>query len=458
MPATLALARHVLHTAFGHAEFRPLQRRIVHHALAGRDVLAVLPTGGGKSICYQVPALLERHLTLVVSPLIALMQDQVAALLGRGIAAAALNSDLDAGEQHRVLVEAAAGRLRLLYAAPERLSRLCDELRRQQIRVGRLAIDEAHCIVEWGHDFRPGYRVLGRARRALGMPPCLALTGSATPDVRREIRHSLGFGRRALDVVGSFDRPNLRFEVIEVAGRDDRLARLCVMIRTLDGSAIVYAPTRNIVEALARVLRESGVVAAPYHAGMTPIERRRVLGAFLDDSVRVVVATCAFGMGIDKPAVRLVAHWSLPATPESYYQEAGRAGRDGHPARCVLLFHPGDGAMPRRQLAVTFPDERLVERIWVDPALRARQPASVLASVRRLEAELRPRRGRGMVDWRAVRRRRRQAYRRLDWMLAYARGTRCRRSMLLGWFGEAVPRCSGCDRCAAGARRERFRA
>ncbi len=428
-----------------------MQRRIVHHVLGGRDVLAVLPTGGGKSVCYQVPALLDPGLTLVVSPLIALMQDQVAALQARGVDAAALHSAVDPARQADILERAAAGRLRLLYAAPERLTRLCDDLRQRSVTVARLAVDEAHCIVEWGHDFRPAYRLLGRARRALGDPPCLALTGSATLDVRREIRRSLGFGRRSFDVVGSFDRPNLRFEVVRVSGREDRLARLSVMVRTLSGSAIVYAPTRNQVEGLARVLREIGVGAAPYHAGMTPAERTAILEAFLRDDIHVVVATCAFGMGIDKPGVRLVAHWAMPPTPESYYQEAGRAGRDGLPARCVLFFQPGDAAMPRRQLAVTFPDERMVERLWADPAARQRAPASLAESVRRLEAELHPAAGR--VDWSVVRRRRREAERRLEWMLAYACGSRCRRRMLLQWFGESVRYCAGCDRCRSGSAR-----
>ncbi len=450
MPATLAVARHVLQTVFGHDDFRPLQRRIVHHALAGRDVLAVLPTGGGKSACYQVPALITPGVTVVVSPLIALMQDQVAALVARGVAAAALHSGIDPADQSAALAAAGAGRLRLLYVAPERLSRLCDELRERQAVIGRLAVDEAHCIAEWGHDFRPAYRTLGRARRALGAPPCLALTGSATLDVRREIRRTLGFGRRSLDVIGSFDRPNLRFEVVPVAGRDDRLARLSVLVRTVAGPAIVYAPTRGQTEGLARVLREIGVRAAPYHAGMTSGERSAVLEAFLSDAIRVVVATCAFGMGIDKPGVRLVAHWAMPATPESYYQEAGRAGRDGAPARCVLFYRPGDAAMPRRQLAATFPDERLVERLWRDPEACRRAPASVVASAQRLRFELRPALGR--VDWGVVRRRRRAAERRLEWMVEYARTSGCRRRFLLRWFGEKVLRCAGCDHCAGGRR------
>jgi ATP-dependent DNA helicase RecQ len=218
-----------------------------------------------------------------------------------------------------------------------------------------------------------------------------------------------------------------------------------VLVRTSRGPAIVYAPTRGLVESLARVLVEGGVAAAPYHAGMQQDERRDVLERFLDDRLRVVVATCAFGMGIDKAGVRLVAHWTLPATPESYYQEAGRAGRDGQAARCVLFFHPADAALPRRQLEATFPPERLLEQLWRDPTLRVRHPAAVVAAADRLASELRP--DRGHVDWSAVRRRRREAERRLEAITAYARRKACRRQALLGWFGETVERCGGCDVC-----------
>jgi ATP-dependent DNA helicase RecQ len=446
MSSPLALARNLLQASFGHSDFRPLQSRIIHHVLCGRDVLAVLPTGGGKSLCFQIPALASDRLTVVVSPLIALMQDQVGVLTARGVAAAALNSTHDVATQAVITADAAAGRLRLLYVSPERLPRLADELLARGGTVSRLAVDEAHCIVEWGHDFRPSYRVLRRVRTTLGNPPCIALTGTATPEVRREICRSLGFREDAREIVGSFDRPNLKFEVVTVSGRDDRLARMVALVRATGGAAIVYAPTRGLVEGIARVLLENGVAAAPYHAGMTASERSMVLQRFLGDGVRVVVATCAFGMGIDKASVRLVAHWTMPATPESYYQEAGRAGRDRAPARCVLFHHVGDTALPRRQLATTFPPERLLERLWRDVSSRARHPASVVAAADRLSAELRP--DRGPVDWTAVRRRRREAGRRVDAMAAYARTSRCRRRTLLEWFGERVDHCGGCDRCS----------
>jgi ATP-dependent DNA helicase RecQ len=306
-------------------------------------------------------------------------------------------------------------------------------------------VDEAHCIVEWGHDFRPAYRRIRAVRSALGRPPCIALTASATPAVRIAIRDALGLASTTAEIVGSFDRRNLRFEVARVHGQDDRLARMVVQVRTTRHPAIVYAPTRGLTEGLSRVLVESGVPAAPYHAGMKPDERRTVLDQFLGDRVRVVVATCAFGMGIDKPDVRLVAHWSMPSTPESYYQEAGRAGRDGQRSRCVLFHHPSDEHFPRRQLATTFPDERIIESLWADPSARHRYAEAVVAAADRLGAELRPERGK--VDWSGVRRRRREAERRLRSMLTYATTRSCRRAHLLDWFGEQVRRCSGCDNC-----------
>jgi ATP-dependent DNA helicase RecQ len=445
MSSSLEIARGLLRTSFGHAEFRPLQSRIIHHALSGRDVLAVLPTGGGKSLCFQIPALASDRLTVVVSPLIALMQDQVGALVSRGVAAAALNSTHDPAAQAGIVAEAAAGRLKLVYVSPERLPRFADELLSRGGSVGRLAVDEAHCIVEWGHDFRPSFRALRQVRKAVGNPPCIALTGTATPDVRRDIQASLGFRPDSREIVGSFDRPNLRFDVVGVTGREDRLARLTSLVRGTRGACIVYASTRGLVEGLTRVLVECGVAAVPYHAGMMPSERSTVLQRFLGDDIRVVVATCAFGMGIDKAAVRLVVHWTMPATPESYYQEAGRAGRDRAQARCVLFHHAHDAILPRKQLATTFPPERLLAQLWRDPSLRSRHPASVIAAADRLAAELRP--DRGAVEWKGVRRRRREAARRIDAMTAYARSSGCRRRSLLAWFGERVERCGGCDRC-----------
>ncbi|HJS47388.1 MAG TPA: RecQ family ATP-dependent DNA helicase, partial [Gemmatimonadales bacterium] len=403
MEPSLDAARALLARHFGYRDFRPLQERVVAALLAGRDVLGVLPTGAGKSACFQVPAHLGEGVTLVVSPLISLMQDQVAAARARGLSAAALHSSQPAAEQREALTDAAAGRLRLLYTSPERLPRLARELGERGVRPARLAVDEAHCISEWGHDFRPSYRGLGRHRLALGGPPVVALTGSATPAVRADIRATLRFRPGAGEVVGSFDRRNLRFAVRLVAGEAERLEVLLALLGAADRVALVYAPTRRLTEALSRTLGRRGYRAAPYHAGLSPDLRRATLDRFLDDDVEVVVATSAFGMGIDKPTVRLVVHWMMPPTPESYYQEAGRAGRDGGRADCVLLHAGGDAGLHRRQLDVTFPPRRLVERAWRDPGLTGLAP-NVRASVERLRGELRPERG--AVRWQRVDRRR----------------------------------------------------
>jgi ATP-dependent DNA helicase RecQ len=438
----------VLQRHFGFSAFRPAQRAVVAAVLAGRDVLAVLPTGGGKSACFQVPALVRPGLTLVVSPLIALMQDQVEAAVRRRIPAAFVSSALDPPAQSRVLDAVGAGRCRLLYVAPERLPRLSAELEALSVCPGLLAVDEAHCISEWGHDFRPAFRRIAEARRAMGWPQILALTGSATADVREDIRHSLSpqdGGRGFLTHVASFDRANLWFGAERVADERQRLERMVRLVRGEAGATIVYVGTRNVAESLARVLASGGVRAVPYHAGLTRLRRAETLRRFLRGDARVVVATCAFGMGIDKPDVRLVAHWTMPATPESYYQEAGRAGRDGRPARCVLLWSATDVAYHRRLLDVTFPRPRTIEKAWADPAVMARLPDAVQASVLRLRAELRPERGR--AEWRPILRRRRLAEGRIEAMARYSSRRGCRRRELLDWFGEPVRSCTGCDRC-----------
>jgi ATP-dependent DNA helicase RecQ len=337
----LDAARAILEERFGHARFRVHQLKVLGPLLAGRNVLAVLPTGAGKSLCYQVPALLGNGLTLVVSPLISLMQDQVGALRRRGIAAAYVNSQLDAGQRRIILDAATAGRLALLYCAPERLASLTRRLSAAGTRVALLAIDEAHCITEWGNEFRPVYRRLGVFRSQLGRPPTIALTGSATPAARADILHVLRMPDAEV-VVTSFDRPNLQFSVCRV--RDDRERFAAIRQRVLDGAgaSLIYAPTRRLTELITRALMRSGVRAAPYHAGLSASVRGRVLRAFLADRVHVIVATSAFGMGIDKPDVRQVLHWGPPPTLEAYYQEAGRAGRDGQPSECVVLWRRED--------------------------------------------------------------------------------------------------------------------
>ena len=339
----LDAARAVLENRFGHPRFRVHQLKVLGPLLAGRNVLAVLPTGAGKSLCYQVPALLGRWLTVVISPLISLMQDQVGALLRRGIAAAYVNSQLDDDQRRVVLDAATTGRLALLYCAPERLASLTRRLVAARTAVALLAIDEAHCITEWGNEFRPVYRRLGVFRAQLGHPPTIALTGSATPAARADILKVLRIPDAHV-VVTSFDRPNLVFATQRVRTDRERFTLIRARAREGDGATLVYAPTRRLTELITRALLRSSVRAAPYHAGLTAGTRRRVLRAFLADHVHVIVATSAFGMGIDKPDVRQVLHWGPPPTLEAYYQEAGRAGRDGKAAECLVLWRPEDFA------------------------------------------------------------------------------------------------------------------
>jgi len=304
-------------------------------------VLAVLPTGAGKSLCYQVPALLGAGLTLVVSPLISLMQDQVGALRRRGVAAAYVNSQLDATQRRVVLDAAINGQLRLLYCAPERLASLTRRLRAADTRLSLFAIDEAHCISEWGNEFRPVYRRLGVFRSLLGHPPTIALTGSATPTTRSDILRVLRM-RDAEVVVTSFDRPNLAFLAMKIADDRERFAMIRARVRHAAGASLIYTPTRRLTELVTRALLRTSVRAAPYHAGLSAGVRRRVLRAFLANQVNVIVATSAFGMGIDKSDVRRVLHWGPPPTLEAYYQEAGRGGRDGKASDCLILWRPED--------------------------------------------------------------------------------------------------------------------
>lgn len=451
-PDLMAAAQRHLKAAYGYDDFRPLQKRVVESVLAGRDTLAVLPTGGGKSICFQIPALALGGLTIVISPLLALMADQVAALKRREVAAESLNSLLSAEDSAAVMQRLAAGKIQLLYLSPERAERLAPILVEQGIKPTLLAIDEAHCISEWGHDFRPSYRRLAAFREAVGKPQTVALTGSATAQVRDDIATSLSLRGHRL-ILGSFNRTNLWFGVERIHRPSDRLPALLRQLAPRPGIGIVYASTRNSADTIAQRLRFAGHKAVAYHAGLTRERRAELLAQFTAEELEVVVATSAFGMGIDAPRVKLVVHWSMSPTPESYYQEAGRAGRDGNAARCLLLYHPQDTEIHRRQLDVTFPSRKLLEELWRDPAMRRRHPSNVLASADRLAeecgAEPTP------ADWLRVRRRRQVAERRLEVMNRYAIDNRCRRQALLGYFGEEAKPCGDCDVCGSGGRLQR---
>ncbi|MDQ2714799.1 MAG: DNA helicase RecQ [Chloroflexota bacterium] len=389
---------------FGHEAFRAGQQEVIGHALAGRDAFVLMPTGGGKSLTYQLPALLLPGLTVVVSPLIALMQDQVDRLLANGIAAAFINSSLSTYERTRREREVAAGRLKLLYVAPERLVSdsfllFLDEIQRN-VGLSLLAVDEAHCVSEWGHDFRPEYRQLGKLRARYPGVPMLALTATATERVRDDILTQLRLRRPHIHIA-SFDRPNLSYEVRPKSQKSYR--ELLHLLRDYgDAPVIIYCHSRKGVETLHASLEQDGIRSLPYHAGLTNEQRAAHQERFIRDDVPVLVATIAFGMGIGKPDVCAVIHYDLPRNLEGYYQESGRAGRDGQPAQCILFFNYGD-RIKIEYLIGQKPDEQ-EQRI---------------------------------------------AMQQLAQVMAYCESSVCRRRVLLGYFGERVQEenCGNCDNC-----------
>ncbi|MBI4540041.1 MAG: RecQ family ATP-dependent DNA helicase [Gemmatimonadetes bacterium] len=357
---TLQDARHALRAFFGYGDFRGAQEAAITAVLAGRDVLVVMPTGGGKSICYQVPAAVLAGVTLVVSPLISLMKDQVDALAAVKLPATFINSSITASEIRHRLAAARRGDVKLLYVAPERFdsAQFRDALR--ELEVALLAVDEAHCISIWGHDFRPSYLRLGAVRAAFACP-AIALTATATPRVRRDIVRYLRL-RRPAQLVRGFDRRNLRWYVAAPRDEAEKAALLERLVRETSGSGIVYAATRKSVETVRRRLARLGIAVDAYHAGLADADRERVQEAFMAGTTRVVVATNAFGMGIDKPDVRLVVHYQTAGSLEAYYQEAGRAGRDGMPADCVLLHRYADRFTHEFLIDQSFPEPELVKR------------------------------------------------------------------------------------------------
>ena len=367
----LEKARAQLRESFGYPGFRPGQERAIASVLTGRDTLVVLPTGGGKSLCYQVPALMLPGLTVVVSPLISLMKDQVDALTNRGLPAAFINSTLTSSQVSDRLARAGRGEIKMLYVAPERFDAGKTAERLRDMGVALLAVDEAHCISEWGHDFRPSYLRMRTVRERLGAPPTLALTATATPEVRKDIAQQLALRNPSVIVTG-FDRTNLHYHVVPTRNDDDKDRMLVQTLREHEGVAVVYASTRKNVERIASVLERAKVKAIAYHAGLDDAHRHEVQDSFMNEHVRAIVATNAFGMGIDKPNLRHVVHHAMPGTLEAYYQEAGRAGRDGNHSECVLLHAFPDrftheffikGAHPERQLveAVYTAMQRLVD-------------------------------------------------------------------------------------------------
>jgi ATP-dependent DNA helicase RecQ len=344
--------------------FRPGQREVIAAILGGNDCLCIMPTGGGKSLCYQLPAVARDGMTLVVSPLIALMKDQVDGLTRLGIAATHINSSLSAAEAYQRMDEMAAGRFDLVYIAPERLrsSLFLEKLRETKVQL--LAVDEAHCISEWGHDFRPDYARLGKLRQRLNNPQTIALTATATPDVRGDIVAQLRIREAKIFITG-FSRPNLRFEVQQVFSEPDRDRILINFLRETPGAGIIYSATRKGCEQLVPVLAATaGRRVDLYHAGLEPDVRRRVQDEFMSGKTPIIVATNAFGMGIDKPDLRFVVHYNIPGTLEAYYQEAGRAGRDGDPSRCLLLYAQRDRRIQEFFIESAYPEPEIVRAVY----------------------------------------------------------------------------------------------
>ena len=361
---TMSQARAVLQQYFGYTDFRPPQLPAVEAVLSRRDAVIVLPTGGGKSICFQVPALCFSRLTVVVSPLISLMADQVQALERRNVAATFLNSTLPPDETVARVERIRRGEVRLLYVAPERLAVGSTASLLREVGVDLLVIDEAHCVSEWGQDFRPSYLRLAAVRREIGDPQTVALTATATPGVRRDIARLL----ELLDpevIIGGFDRPNLTFRVQNIPTDAARHQAMVSRLRGVGDPVVVYAATRRQVEQVARMLSSGRVSAVAYHAGLSPERRARAQEQFMGGAAQVIVATNAFGMGIDKPDVRLVLHYLHSGSLEDYYQEAGRAGRDGAASDCLLLFNPNDRHVHDRMREHGNVPGELLRNVWM---------------------------------------------------------------------------------------------
>jgi ATP-dependent DNA helicase RecQ len=399
---TVAAAQQTLRSTFGFEDFRPGQGAIIESVLAGADVLAIMPTGSGKSLCYQLPALLREGLTVVVSPLIALMRNQVAQLKSYGVAAASLNSANDFAQNRDIAERLARNELRLIYVSPERLAKADTLALFKRAKVSLLAVDEAHCISQWGHDFRPEYLALGAAQAELGGVQTVAFTATADTATRADILAKL-FRRNPTVFVHGFDRPNLRLRMrAKTSGR----GQIMDFVRAHFGqSGIIYCGSRRKTEKVADFLREAGARAFPYHAGLDQAVRARHQDMFLQEDGVVMVATVAFGMGIDKPDVRYVLHADLPSNIESYYQEIGRAGRDGLPADTLTLYGMGDIRLRRMQIE----------------------------------------------DGEASDAQKRVDRKRLNALVGLCESARCRRQVLLDYFGETAPPCGNCDICLDGA-------
>ena len=475
----LAAPDDVLRRVFGHASFRDRQETIVRAVLEGRDILVVMPTGGGKSLCYQLPALMLEGVTVVVTPLIALMRDQVEGLQARGVAATMLHHHLEPATLADRLEQIAAGQHRLVYVSPERFRQAAMVEALCRVGVARLAIDEAHCLSTWGHDFRPDYQRLAEVRARLGSPPVIAVTATATPAVREDIRRVLEL-EDPVEVITGFDRPELRWVVRPTPTREAKRLKLLEIVGKIRGAGIVYTATRKQAEQVTRDLVEAGERAGCYHAGMAPFDRDASQAAWMRGQTRIIVATSAFGMGVDRAGVRFVVHHDLPPSLEAYYQEAGRAGRDRGASYAVLLYTPADRHLQAYMLSGSTPDLTLIWDLhaWLlahpetprdTAAIAARfprkvSPAALEVALSALEKagalSVGPtihvlRQGRSLaelgLDTAVWVQRRQRDLERLDRMVAYAEVGTCRKQQLLAYFGESLPgACGACDVCLDG--------
>jgi len=472
--------RKLLHTVFGIAQLRDAQQRVIDSVLDGKDTLAIMPTGSGKSLCYQIPARILEGMTVVVSPLISLMKDQLEKLEEMGIRAVQVNSTLHAEEERNALAAIAEQRCEIVFCTPERLTSPEFVELLKTVKVALVVVDEAHCISQWGHDFRPAYLEMAGTLDALGKPPVLALTATATEDVVGDIGHQLGRPRLNVINTGVY-RPNLHYRVQQVTNADEKLQQALRLVRETEGKGIVYAATVKAAEDLYHLLEEAGESVTIYHGKLHAAERKANQDLFMDDERRIMVATNAFGMGIDKPDTRFVVHLQIPANLEAYYQESGRAGRDGKDAECTLLFLQDDKRVQQFFLVKHYPTAEEIRAVYeavrdvaeketatpdrvedvagdlagphLTVCLKLLKDAKLLRQTRKLSwnvtaTEPQDKLFQAMAE--VYRQKQEHDKEALEQMVSYAVSGACRWKLLLDYFGDEVDgfeKCCRCDNC-----------